>query len=74
MLKNKTRSLYSGGQRPPERRALEAEAVFGVKVQHGACRCLQKTTPLPPTRHHSHYTHRAMSAITSNVHFSEFAT
>jgi hypothetical protein len=38
-LKNNTQSLYSGGQRPPERRAFEAQGVFGVNVQHGACRC-----------------------------------
>ena len=36
MSKNKTRSLYSGGgQGPSERSAYEAEAVFGVNVQHG---------------------------------------
>ena len=46
MLENKTLSFYwggggEGGTKAPERRAFEAEAVFGVKVQHGACRCPQ---------------------------------
>ena len=32
---------FLGGQGPPERRAFEAEAVFGIKVQHGVRRCRQ---------------------------------
>jgi len=28
-----------GGQEPSERSAFEAGAVFGIKVQHGACQC-----------------------------------
>ena len=74
MLKNKTRLLYSGDKSP--RNAVHSRPGLFLESRCNMVRVSagRQTTPLSPNRHHSHYTHLAMSATTSNIHFSESTT